>query len=167
MNNLDIILLLMIALSMFVGYKRGLLRQAASLLGWLLAVFVAYQFSSSFAGVLEAQFPLSEAATGGFLNYFIPVREGIYTLIAFLLLFFGVKIGFMFLSRLINPLLKFPIVSTVNQIGGLAFGLIKILVVIFILVNLIHLMPSFTDFVEGSFLGRSIIEISPELLSNK
>ncbi len=166
MNGLDIILVMLIAISMFVGYKRGLIRQITSLVGWLLAVFVAYQFSGSFAGFLETQFPLSDAVTGGFLNHFIPIRQGIYTLIAFLFLFFGVKIGFVFISKLINPFLQFSVISTVNRIGGLAFGLTKILLVIFILVNVMHLLPFSTELVEKSFLGRSITGISPELLSD-
>mgnify|MGYP001411098983 CR=1 FL=1 len=166
MNGLDVFLFSLIIISMYVGYKRGLIRQITSLVGWLLAVFVAYQLSSSFAGYLETQFPLSEAVTGGFLNHFIPIREGIYTLIAFLILFFGVKIGFVFLSKLINPFLQFPVISTVNQIGGLAFGLTKILLVIFILVNVMYFLPFSTELVEGSFLGRSFTGISLDLFNN-
>lgn len=167
MNGLDIVILLLFIGGMFVGYRRGLVRQATSLVGWFLALMVAYQFSGSFADTLENLLPLSESATGGFLNTFFPIREGIYTALAFLILFLGVKFGFSILARLIDPLVKLPIIATVNRVGGLLFGLLKVFIVIFVLVNVMHLIPATTETVEESLLGRSIWQLSPDLLSNK
>lgn len=60
MNTFDLIVLLLLIGAVFQGYQRGLVLQAASLLCYVVSIWIAYQFADELAPVLAKTWPLPE-----------------------------------------------------------------------------------------------------------
>ena len=61
MNGMDWIIIVLIIGGLIQGYRKGLIKETVSLVGVLVALFVAYQFSSDVAPHLRALVPLPES----------------------------------------------------------------------------------------------------------
>lgn len=108
MNYIDYILIAFLAIGFLLGYKDGLIRKLIGLLGFILALFLAFQFSTEAGVFLQPIFSddvyLSEMV-GGF--------------VVFLIVIFIVSI----LKRVIHPTDK--VNKFVNQIIGGFIGVLQ------------------------------------------
>ena len=91
MNILDIIVLLLIAGAALNGLRRGFVRQVARLVGFVLALVIAFRFSPDLAAWLRERIPLSEETGTGFWMSLFSVDTLLFRIVAFVLLFFGVS----------------------------------------------------------------------------
>jgi len=118
MNWLDIAILVVIALSALFGVTRGLVREALSLGGWVLATWVALEFSPWLSDLMAA------AITIVSLRFFV----------AFVLLFIVTLVLAAILNHLISQAVrKSSLSGTDRALGGL-FGLLRGVVLIGVLV---------------------------------
>src|SRR4051812_43880097 len=111
MHILDGIILLLLIGGLLRGYRRGLILQAASLAGLVLAWVVAFHFTDEVAPVLQKNVPLPQSVTGGGLMHLLPLERALYSVMAFLLLFFGTKLVISIVSRVLNQLAQLPVLS--------------------------------------------------------
>lgn len=165
MGGMDWIIIIMIVLGVIQGYRKGLIKEAASLAGIILSLFVAYKFSNDLASVLQGTIPLPESWTQGTITMLLPVEKGIYLFIAFLLLFIVTKILISIIASILTGLANLPVLSQLNGIGGALFGFVKVFVVMMVAVNLLSLLPWTTgqEAVENSSLSQGILDITPSL----
>ncbi len=91
--------------------------QAFSLVGAIFALLAAYCFSGDFSRVLMERFPLSEEVGGGLIGL-LPIEGILYRVVAFILLFVGVKILISIIARLLTGLFDVPVLSQINRLGG-------------------------------------------------
>ena len=110
MSILDIIISAIILIGFVLGYKDGFVRKLVGLIGFILAVFVAIKFASSFGKIIES--------ITGIEIYLSQIIAGI---IIFLLVIFIFSV----LKRYIHPFDK--VNNFVNQFVGGLVGAIQIL----------------------------------------
>jgi membrane protein required for colicin V production len=122
---LDYALLIIVALSALYSVFRGFVREVLSLIGWVLSFWVAIKFSDYVAGYLE-----------GIIE--IP---GVRFAAAFLLLFLGIMIGSIFVSRLVVNLVRMGGLRGFDRFVGAGFGVARGLIIITVLVLLGGLSP--------------------------
>ena len=108
MNWLDIVIIIIVAIPVFIGLKRGLLGTLVPLLGIILAVILAGRFYGSISGLLDNWLQSeSQAKIVGFIVIFILVM--IVVLVA---------------ASLARKFLNLLFLGWVDRIGGVVFGLI-------------------------------------------
>lgn len=109
MTVFDYIVMSMIALSVIIGGWRGVVYEVLSLLGWMVAYFVARLFAHSLA-------PHMPAALGS---------DATQTAAAFAALFLGVLVVSGVVSILLSKLVKFVGLGWLDSLLGALFGLAR------------------------------------------
>lgn len=120
MNWLDYLLLALIASSLIFGLLRGLVREVVALITWVVAVWVAWDYSP----LLEAYMGLAPEAMRPW------VARGVIFLCV---LVFGSLLG-----ALLGHLVRLSMLSGVDHILGGLFGLIRSALVVGLFVILCH-----------------------------
>jgi membrane protein required for colicin V production len=122
MDWFDYLLLALVVFSIVAGLLRGLLREVIALVTWITAVWLAWRY----AGLVEPHL-------GGALAY-AGVRLWVARAIVFLVVvLIGSAIGL-----IVNHLVRLSLFSGLDRICGGAFGLLRGLVMIGLLVIFCH-----------------------------
>ena len=125
MNLVDVVFVLLVAVSLLVGLWRGLLRELLSLLSWLAAAYLAWRFHPLLMGPLAG----------------VIASAGARQAAAVLLMFIGAVVVLALLSHLLVGLLKSsPLRGTDRVLGGL-FGVLRGLVLVAATVLLVEATP--------------------------
>ncbi len=190
----DIIIIAIVLLSTFLAYKKGLVKLAIHLLSFIIAIvitFLLYQPISYFIinttqidemiekaiyekanDVMQDDVEndetknqiidtakdnlLPEAARTLAINI---VRGGII-----IILFIGIKIALRFVTALANIVTKLPILEQANQLGGLIYGILRGMIIIYVLLLLLNvsgqIIPEniINKSINQSFIGKSMYE---------
>ncbi len=107
MNWLDIVIIVVIAISVFGGLKNGLIKAVLSLAGLIVGVVLAGRYYT----------PISEQLT------FIP-QDNIARIVAFAIILIGVMVIAGVLANLLKRAVSAVMLGWVNRIGGAVFGLV-------------------------------------------
>lgn len=120
LTSLDWIVLVLTGLAAWKGFKKGLIRELAGLLGLLVAAWLAWKFMGNLGTTLQRWMEGSLPA--------IP-------LISFLILFTSLIAAFGLLARFATRLLDMTIVlGLMNRIGGSCVAVIQVLLVMMVLI---------------------------------
>lgn len=165
MNILDIIIIIIVLLFMIKGYQAGLIRQVINLLGFLIAIFLAYKFSNDLSPYLEDIIPLPNFETSSlhiFSQYF-NLQDMFYNAIAFIIIFVGVKILLSIVLVVLDSVANLPGLAIINRSSGALIGLIEAAIIIILLVNFMKIMPwaNLQTYLETSLIATSILEVTP------
>jgi len=125
MSSIDYAILVVIVLSALIGIWRGFVREALSLLIWVVAFWVAYSWSQTLAPMLD-----------GFI-----VDPGLRLIVSFVVLFLAVHIVGFIVSRLLSVLIRSVGLKGVDRVAGGGFGLLRGVIVIAVLVLLAEMTP--------------------------
>ena len=125
MNLIDILFVLVVAVSLLVGIWRGLLRELLSLVSWLLAAYLAWRLH----GLLMQ--PLAD----------VIASPGARQAAALLLVFVGSLIVLALLSHLLVSLLKRSPLRGTDRALGAVFGVLRGVVLIAAAVLLVEATP--------------------------
>ncbi len=104
---LDIVILVIVAVSIFAGLKAGMIKTALSLAGLIVGVVLAGHFYLSLAERLS----------------FIP-REDIAKVMAFVLILLAVLVVASVLAAVLKWIASIAMLGWVNHLGGAFFGLV-------------------------------------------
>lgn len=115
MNSLDIALILIIGLSAWGGWKRGLFVEIASLIGLVAGVFGAIYFSGY---------------AGGWLENSLDWEPKYRNLAAFAVTFGIIAITIQLAGKLLTKVADFTSLGVVNKFAGATFGGIKMAFII-------------------------------------
>ena len=171
MNYLiDIIILCIIALSTFIGYKKGLIKVAFGLVSFLLAIIIAmilYRPISSFiinntqiddniqqtiAHRLSSNDTTDEETNNIVANYYSNIKNASTNAIADTISKTIVNIGCMLVVFVISNIIllffrfsgdliaKLPLIKQFNSVGGFIYGLLKGFIVIYVFFALIAIL---------------------------
>ena len=116
-NMLDIILFLGILISLIIGYSRGFVKEALSIINWLLAAWLAFKYYSDLKTI-----------TLSFIETNI-----IADAISFGILFLFSIIILTILSNLISKNIKNSLLAPLDRIMGMIFGIIRAILLIIVL----------------------------------
>ncbi|MBA4494546.1 CvpA family protein [Paenactinomyces guangxiensis] len=164
MNLFDLILLLLLIGLCIRGYQRGLILQAASLLGFFIGIWAAYQFTDELAPVLSEILPLPDSVSSGWMAL-LPIDKLLYSGLAFILLLVGCKFLLSIAATLINQAAKLPVVRLFNRSGGLLLALLQAFLLFVVLVYVLNVIPWTTgqDAVKESLFAQGILSVTPDL----
>lgn len=123
MNYIDIIIAIIVVVFGIRGLRKGLIREAATLLGLFLGLFVAFHFSDFTADKLQHLWEIDPK----YLN-----------LIAFIVTFIVVAILVNLLGHLVAKLVKAINLGFIDRLGGFVIGLAKGLLICSLLIMLLN-----------------------------
>ena len=146
MNWLDIVILIIIFIFALFGLRRGLIREAVSILALFLGIMAGVMFYD-LVGHLFVKHNLVENRAIGSVGGFIVIAFGVYILIQLL--------GWV-LSRIIGTLH----LTWVDKIGGSAFGVVKAVVISFLLISALEFFfdenePTFRNSILVPFVNQT------------
>jgi len=164
MNLFDLLIVILLIGSVVQGYQRGMVLQAASLIGYVLAIWIAYGWTDEVAPALSKVLPLPDPVTDGWMSL-LEVDQLIYSAVAFVLLFFVAKIVWSMIISSLHMMTHLPVLSLVNRSGGVVFSLAKATVVLLVVVYLLNSLPWETgqEAVQDSWIAQLILDITPGL----
>lgn len=155
---LDLVLLGIMAVAAWLGYRQGFVRQLVYLLAWIVAFIVAAKGYGTVAHYLADVLHRPDiGVTIGATD----MGQIVLNVISFFLLFFGIR----FLIRLLGSWLGFvhaiPVLSAVNRWLGLGLSMLKTALVLFLLFSVLSIFPTMqTAFAESWVIPR-LLQWSP------
>ena len=160
MTFVDTITVLLFVASVVIGYMRGLVRQATSLLGYILGIIACNMFGDTATDILltvmpsAAEWPLASVTT-----------HAVAVIVLFLLISLSVRVAGMFLRSVFGMLH----LGIVDNIGGSALCLFKYFFIFSILLNLwLMVNPTSDTFTTEHILGNrpfvETINLAPRVL---
>ena len=156
----DLILIGILALSIFLGYKKGLVALAIKLCAFVIAIVVTLVFYKPVTNLIVNTTNIDETIQNSILekaneiittdedsNYVSEIKESIkndmlpetaeslsITIISYavmIILFILTKIALRFVTALANLVAKLPILKQFNKLGGIIYGLLRGLLIIY------------------------------------
>lgn len=153
MNWLDAIIVVILILSLVMGFINGLVKEVASLAALILGIWGAIKFSSFTAAKLYDYFDM----TGHYVG-----------IVAFIITFALIVVVIHFIGVIADKIVNAAALGFINRILGIVFGLIKsvlIMSVVFAVLNAINekrpFLPKKT--IEESMFFTPISDIVPSI----
>jgi membrane protein required for colicin V production len=156
MNIVDIVILILLAWGAFRGYTQGFILQLVTFIALFIGIWASIRFSGSLSGVLSQSF--------GITGKYLPV-------LSFILIFFLVVVIAHLIGMLLTKIFEFAALGWLNRLGGVAFGLIKMIFIISVLLAVQYRMREKIKIIpekqrEGSLLYKPISSIAPAIFPN-
>lgn len=163
---IDIIIIAIIALSVFLGYKKGIVALSIQLFAFIIAVLITFILYQPITNLIVNATGIDESIQNAILekandimqednelsntvieeakNNMLPetartLSINIITFAVMILLFLLVKIGLRFVTALANLVTKLPILKQVNELGGIIYGLIRGILIIYVALLIINI----------------------------
>ena len=129
MNGYDLIVIAVLALLAFLGFRRGLIGELVGLAAFVAAVALAFRFDGRVGAGLHH-------LAGG-------LSPTVSRIVAFLVIVVAVEIGAAFVARSLSGVIgRIPLLGTVNRLGGLAVGLVLALVGVWLATSALLVLPA-------------------------
>jgi membrane protein required for colicin V production len=149
MNLLDLAILIVVVLIAVRGFYRGIIQEAATLVGIIASFFLAFYYYNDLAHFLQRYFQ----------NYLVAIYFFSFLLLLALSFFL-----FRALGLLIKKMVQFTLFGWADRTFGGIFGLIKGGVVVFFLVTLLTLLlPKQNSLINQSRLFPSVISLTDQI----
>ena len=167
---LDLIIILIVALFTYLGYRQGLVKAAIKILTFFIALFISISLYKTAANIIINNTQIDETITNKIVSRvltnnvaqkaeilpdaIIASGEKTITQIAqtftekliyigtFILLFIVIKIVLMLVNVLADIITKLPIIKQFDKTGGTIYGFIKGLLIVMVIFTVIS-MTSF------------------------
>jgi len=123
MNLVDLILIVLLALSVIAGYRDGFVKEFASLAGLIIGIYVALHFSD---------------VTADFIRDFIGVSGKYLKIISFVLTLVLVIVVFSLLGKILESVIETIMLGFLNRIAGAVFGLLKGMLILSLVIMLLN-----------------------------
>lgn len=165
-NGADIVLLILLGLFAFWGWRSGFLKMGFGLLSFVIALVlgrILYPYCSSFLKGTPVYQSLLDAAqnhmpsnmdifglAGDVSTY---LAELALNVIAFLLVVVIVKLLLMIISKLLRLFASLPVIGLVNRLAGLVFGVLEGFLVVAVMLAAIYVIAPLRD---NPVIGREI-----------
>ncbi len=121
MNGIDLLIVVVLGLSMWRGFRLGLIRSVLSLVGWLVGLYVGTHYAKPLAPLLT-----------GWID-----TPALQTMAAFVLLLLAVSLLFRLLAALLVSLLQVLALRPLERLTGAAFGAVKGGLIVVVLIGLL------------------------------
>lgn len=150
---IDILISIILLYFIFEGYKKGFVKQTATILGILISLYLAITRYAEF------QY---------FLKPYLNVSETFLQFISFAVIFIGVNIIIQILSNVLEKMTDNAFIKPVNQVGGALFGLIKGGVLVYFLLLILSEIPyqSLTESLNQSMFADRFLDLTPYVKEN-
>ncbi|MCE2845772.1 MAG: CvpA family protein [Sphingobacteriales bacterium] len=120
MNYLDVLIAIPLCWGAYKGFQRGIVFEIAMLFGILLGLYLAFKLSGVFQTLVAGM---------------VDAKGGTLYLITFFVVFIAVVLIMVLLGKFLEQVLKIGKMDTLNKAAGAAFGLVKFLLVVSVLLS--------------------------------
>ncbi|MDF2789397.1 MAG: rane protein [Neobacillus sp.] len=165
---LDLAIILLLVFGFFIGLKRGFILQLVHLTGFIIAYIVANLYYDDLAPRLTLWVPYPNLGTTSPLKLLSEngnMEEAFYRAIAFVIIFFAVKILLQIIGSMLDFIAHLPILKQINVWAGGILGFAEVYLVLFILLYIAALVPM--EFLQkpldDSIMGNLIVNHTPFL----
>jgi uncharacterized membrane protein required for colicin V production len=163
---LDLAIILLLVFGFFVGLKRGFILQLFHLTSFIIAYIVANLYYTQLAPKLILWIPypnFGENSTLKVLTNSGNMETAFYRAIAFVIIFFAVKILLQIIGSMLDFIAHLPILRTLNIWAGGILGFLENYLIIFILLYIAALIPMgvFQNTLDHSILAKAIVKNTP------
>lgn len=147
MTVFDYIVLGIVSISVLLSITRGVVREVVSLLGWIIAFFVASHYAANFEPLLPQT-----------------IEDGSFRmLIVFVTTFFVALVVVMVCSLLLSKLVRSVGLGFIDRILGAVFGFVRgLLIVLFTI-----LAAGFTALPQQSFWQQALLREPLEMMATQ
>ena len=163
MNIIDIIVILLIAFSAYIGMKKGFVKSLVSFVGIVVVFILAYFMKNPIADWLCLNLPFFNF-TGSFRGATI-LNVIFYQIVAFIIMFSLLMVAYHVIVRisgLVERLLKTSFILAVpTKIGGLIVGIFEGIVISLIAIVILSLPVLKFNLVEDSAIRNYLYNVSP------
>lgn len=163
---LDLLILSLVAVSAAIGWRRGLVRQFFDVVAVIASYVVALRYGRDFIMLVDSYIPLFRWLPV-WLDYPTPfdftLGDILLRLFGFFVLYALARLVFRLLAEVVHGIFSLPVLGTLNSFGGLAFGLLKGLLLSLILVAVAQLIgtPFWLRSLRDSLAATYITDIWP------
>lgn len=183
MNKVDIAILIIIGIFTILGYYRGILGTAFSLIQWIAITYFSILLTPFFSQFVVSKFKLdivmidwvyshseifNKAVTLLTDEMLHNIVLRIINVLSIIVLFILLKILFSVIFSILNKIVKLPILNEINKIGGIVAGMAEGVVITYLLMLLINWLPISTlepikNELPSSTLGNTINSFVPNV----
>ncbi|WP_394233167.1 CvpA family protein [Niallia oryzisoli] len=165
---LDLAVLIILFFGFLVGLKRGFILQLVHLTGFIIAFIVAYLYYDQLAPRLTLWIPfpnLDMNSTYSMLFENANLEDAYYRAIAFVVIFFAVKILLQIIGSMLDFIAQIPILKQLNIWAGGILGFTEVYLIMFIILFIAALLPieSIQTSLTHSVLAEFIVKQTPIL----
>ncbi|WP_368503599.1 CvpA family protein [Alkalihalophilus sp. As8PL] len=165
---LSLLLLLLLFMSFFIGRRRGFILQLIHLVGFIVALYVAYKYYQDVAAYIQLWIPYPQFSSDSTVGMIINSFNGesvYYSGIAFALLFFGTKILLHIVGSMLDFVAHLPILRSINRLLGGILCFIETYLILFILLYVGALLPVelIQDQLQRSIVAQTMMNYTPFL----
>lgn len=161
MNVIDIIVILLIILSGYAGFKDGVLKSLVKFVGTIVVYVIAFMLKDEVGIILCKIFPFFE------FDGLVTLNILVYQLIAFILIasvLFGVYNLVMKLTGVLQKIVDISIILTIpSKVLGFIVGMLEGYIIMFIVVVILSVPLGDTDIFKNAKLTDKMINNSPIL----
>ena len=170
---LDLIVILVIALFTFIGYKQGLVKPAIKILAFFIALVVSLMLYKTIGNVIMKNTQVDEQIQNTIVSKVLPedyeekleilpdalvesgettvnelsknVTEKIIYGVVFIVLFVVLKIALKFVTLLTDLITKLPVIKQFDKTGGIVYGVAKGFIIVTVIFAVISLISPMLD----------------------
>ena len=195
---IDVILVLFLLGSTYLGYKKGLVKVAVSLVAFIAAIIITVLLyrpigdliikntdwdenlqksiqtnvdSATSSNKTEEEKNITDSMIEGAKNEILPVTS---KTVATNIIYGGTMIGLFIVSRLLlllinllaDAITSLPIIKQFNEAGGIAYGILRGIIIVYAIVLLLNLIISFdpqgalNDIIQNTFLTKLLMNFN-------
>ena len=163
---LDLIILIILAFGFLIGLKRGFILQVIHLTGFIIAFIVAHLYYNQLAPKLTLWVPFPNFSPNSALSLVmdnVNLEDAYYRAIAFVVIFFAVKIVWQIIGSMLDFIAQIPILKQLNVWAGGILGFIEVYLILFILLFIAAILPieGIQTVLTNSILADLIVQHTP------
>lgn len=156
MSGIDIVLLVLILLGLWRGFKNGFFVEVASIIALVAGVFGAIHFSYYAASLLKDH-----------TNW----EENTINITAFIITFIIIVMAIALAGKALTKLANFAFLGLINKILGALFGALKVALILSVILIIFEKLNKQIPFIETSDLEASVLyapvkSLTPKILPN-
>jgi uncharacterized membrane protein required for colicin V production len=141
---LDLAIIILLVFGFFIGLKRGFILQLVHLTGFIIAYIVANLYYDDLAPRLTLWVPYPNLGATSPLKLLSEngnLEDAFYRAIAFVIIFFAVKILLQIIGSMLDFIAHFPILKQLNVWAGGILGFAEVYLILVILLYIAALVP--------------------------
>ncbi len=165
---LDLIIIILFISGLFIGFRRGLILQIIHLTGFIIAFIVAKMYGNELADKLVLWVPYPNFGGDAPMDLLFNsgnLENAYYRGIAFVIIFFAVKILLQIIGSMLEFIAHLPLLKQMNTLAGGFLGFIEVYLIIFIVLYIGALFPIefIQNAIHNSLLAEGIVKHTPLL----
>lgn len=165
MNLLDIIVIFILLIGAYRGWKHGVFSSIVSLVGTLLVFVLAFYLKNPLSILMYENLPFLSfgGIFSGITSFNVLVYEGISYVICLIILFIILKIVLK-LSGLVDKLINFTVILALpSKILGLILGVLECYIFIYVGLFVLAQLPFSAKYFNDSTFGKEMLSKTPFL----